>query len=69
LLVQALAAEAQNSTVVSRILECVDASDRARCALTMLLQSSDCYLGHLYGVQGESLRALAGVPQPKPSPS
>jgi tRNA A-37 threonylcarbamoyl transferase component Bud32 len=52
----------QNNTIVSRILECVDASDRARCALTMLLQSTDSYLGHLYGVQGDRLVALAGLP-------
>ena len=63
LLEQPTTSEVQDSTVVSRILECVDAADRARCALTMLLQSTECYLGHLYGVQGERLAALAGVPQ------
>jgi hypothetical protein len=52
----------EDNTVVSRILECVDASDRARCALTMLLQSTDCHLGHLYGVSDDRLSALAGLP-------
>jgi len=58
----------QNNTIVSRILECVDASDRARCALTMLLQSSESYLGHLYGVQGDRLIALAGLPSIEAEP-
>lgn len=56
------AADEEDNTVVSRILECVDAADRARCALTMLMQGAECYLGYLYGVQGERLVPLAGVP-------
>jgi hypothetical protein len=61
-------AQDPNNTIVSRILECVDASDRARCALTMLLQNADSYLGHLYGVQGERLVALAGLPNLEAEP-
>jgi serine/threonine-protein kinase len=57
-----------NHTIVSRILECVDASDRARCALTMLLQSTESYLGHLYGVQGDRLVPLAGLPSVEAEP-
>jgi hypothetical protein len=63
-----LPAQDPNNTIVSRILECVDASDRARCALTMLLQSADSYLGHLYGVQGDRLVALAGLPSLEAEP-
>jgi hypothetical protein len=61
-------AQDPNNTIVSRILECVDASDRARCALTMLLQNADSYLGHLYGVQGDRLVALAGLPSLEAEP-
>lgn len=48
--------------VLSRMLECVDTQDRARCALTMLLQSVDSYFGHLYGFVDGKLTALAGLP-------
>jgi hypothetical protein len=51
------------STVVTRLLECTDARDRARCALTMLLQSTDSYLGHLFGVGEAELTWLAGLPE------
>jgi hypothetical protein len=59
----------EEDTVVSRMLECVDASDRARCALTLLLQSTDSYLGHLYGVHADGLVALAGLPYAAAEPS
>jgi tetratricopeptide (TPR) repeat protein len=51
------------NTIASRMLECVDSSDRARCALNMLLQSTDRYLGHLYGVNEGGLILLANVPE------
>jgi serine/threonine-protein kinase len=58
------------SLIVSRILECVDASDRARCALTMLLQNTEGYLGYLYGVQRDGrLVALAGLPTTQAEPA
>jgi hypothetical protein len=44
------------------MLECVDEYDRARCALTMLLQSSDSFAGYLYGVSDDALTLLAGLP-------
>ncbi|HKP58416.1 MAG TPA: protein kinase [Polyangiales bacterium] len=52
-----------DGTVVSRILECVDSRDRARCALTMLLQSTDSYLGHLFGIERDALVPLAALPE------
>ncbi|HKU42949.1 MAG TPA: protein kinase [Polyangiales bacterium] len=58
----------EESTIVSRIQECVDTSDRARVSLTMLLQSGHSYVGYLYGVSGEQLRLLAGVPVPEAEP-
>jgi hypothetical protein len=58
----AATAPEDDNTIVSRILECVDTSDRARCALMMLLQSSDGYIGYLYGANDNGLVPLAGVP-------
>ena len=61
--------ETIDSTIVSRILECVDTFDRARCGLTILLQSSDAYLGYLYGVNERGLVALAGLPDSVAEPA
>jgi Protein kinase domain/AAA ATPase domain len=58
-----------DNTIVSRILECVDASDRARCGLTILLQSTDSYLGYLYGANEGGLVALAGLPESMAEPA
>jgi hypothetical protein len=52
-----------DSSVRARIAECVDAADRARCALTILLQSTDGYLGHLFGVEETRLEPLAALPE------
>jgi hypothetical protein len=57
------------NTIVSRMLECVDSWDRARCALSMLLQSTDGYLGYLYGVNEGGLIALASVPEVDAEPA
>jgi tetratricopeptide (TPR) repeat protein len=57
------ASEEDEDTIVSRMLECVDACDRARCALSMLLQSTDGYLGYLYGVNEGGLIPLASIPE------
>jgi hypothetical protein len=62
-LLEAHATETEYSTVNSRIMECVDTADRARCALTLLLQSTDSYLGYLYGVERDTLQPLAGLPE------
>ncbi|HKU44098.1 MAG TPA: hypothetical protein VJR89_38320, partial [Polyangiales bacterium] len=58
-----------DNTIVSRMLECVDAADRARCALTMLLQSCDAHLGYLYGASEDKLIALAGLPENTAEPA
>jgi tetratricopeptide (TPR) repeat protein len=50
-------------TIQSRMLECVDENDRARCALTILLQSSDSFAGYLFGVRADTLVPLAGLPE------
>jgi tRNA A-37 threonylcarbamoyl transferase component Bud32 len=52
-----------DSSVRARLAECVDAADRARCALTILLQSTDSYLGHLFGVEETRVELLAALPE------
>jgi hypothetical protein len=65
--VRAAAAEAEThseySTLHSRMLECVDETDRARCALTMLLQQLDSFTGYLYGVNETDHVLLAALPE------
>jgi hypothetical protein len=61
-------AEAEYETIHSRIAECVDLPDRARCALTLLLQSTLGSTGYLYGTsQAHELQLLAALPD-QPSP-
>jgi tRNA A-37 threonylcarbamoyl transferase component Bud32 len=64
---QQIAADAAHiadyETIYSRIQECVDRSDRARCALTLLLQQTDRFGGYVYGYKhGEALTLLAALP-------
>jgi len=49
-------------TVQSRMLECVDRDDRARCALTLLLQSTESACGYLFGLRGTQPILLAALP-------
>jgi hypothetical protein len=67
-LLEASTPETEYNTISNRIIECVSAADRARCALTLLLQSTDSYLGYLYGLQGEVLQPLAGLPDSAAEP-
>jgi hypothetical protein len=61
-------AESEYETIHSRIAECVDLPDRARCALTLLLQSTLGSTGYLYGTaQSRELQLLAALPD-QPSP-
>jgi tetratricopeptide (TPR) repeat protein len=54
-------------TVQSRMLECVDRSDRARCALTLLLQCTESLGGYLYGIDADgSVHLLSAVPDVPP---
>jgi hypothetical protein len=61
-LAQLSAAESEHDTVHSRMLECVDSSDRARCALTLLLQSTESACGYLFGLRGTKPLLLAALP-------
>jgi hypothetical protein len=53
-------------TVYSRMRECNDTGDRARCALTILLQHTESFGGYLYGVGKDGLTLLAGLPDAAP---
>jgi tetratricopeptide (TPR) repeat protein len=63
-LLLSLPPESEYNTVHSRILECVDDGDRARCALTLLLQSTEGITGYLYGVRDGRAVLLAALPEP-----
>jgi tRNA A-37 threonylcarbamoyl transferase component Bud32 len=57
--------ESQYETLHSRMAECVDREDRARCALTLLLQNTTSSIGYLYGMQAErAVTLLAALPFP-----
>jgi tetratricopeptide (TPR) repeat protein len=55
--------ESEYETIQSRIAECVDAADRGRCALTLLLQNTASTLGYLFTVDaGKGLNLMAALP-------
>ncbi|HKU40736.1 MAG TPA: hypothetical protein VJR89_21395, partial [Polyangiales bacterium] len=55
--------ESEYETIHSRIAECVDLPDRARCALTLLLQNTVSSTGYLYGMgEDRSVQLLAALP-------
>jgi hypothetical protein len=62
LVVDAPEPDSEYDTVHSRMIECVDASDRARCALTLLLQTTESCAGYLFGVWDRNVKMLAGLP-------
>ena len=53
----------QQEIIYSRMRECVDDLDRGRCALSLLLQSTDSSAGYLYGVDEDDLKMLAALPE------
>ncbi|HKU36672.1 MAG TPA: hypothetical protein VJR89_00960, partial [Polyangiales bacterium] len=56
--------DAEYETVHSRINECIDARDRARCALTLLLQQAERFTGYLFGAsEAGQLSLLAALPE------
>jgi hypothetical protein len=59
--------DTETEVLRNRVLECTDGADRARCVLTILLQSTESYFGYLYGVEESGLVALAGLPDAKGS--
>jgi len=50
------------------MLECADEGDRARCALTILLQSLESFAGYLYGVNESDHVLLASLPEDEVDP-
>ena len=61
--------ESEYDSIHSRIGECIDAEDRARCSLSLLLQSTDSCCGYLYGVWGRRVSVLAGLPEQPSDPA
>jgi hypothetical protein len=57
--------ETEVDTLHSRFEECLDRGERARCAITLLLQNAFSNRGYLYGI-GESgaVQLLAALPEP-----
>lgn len=55
--------DSEFATVHSRMLECIDEGDRARCALTILLQTLDSFAGYLFGVNDKTHVLLAALPE------
>ena len=56
--------ESAHDTVRGRLLECTAPEERARCALTILLQSAESCAGYLYGVRDSQVVALCALPEP-----
>jgi hypothetical protein len=57
-------------TIHSRIVECIDGSDRGRCALTLLLQATSSVNGYLYAAaKDDRMPLLAALPEVPPEQS
>jgi hypothetical protein len=54
---------AMDETAANRLTECVDAAERARCALTLLLETMSSEQGFLFGVRNGVLQPIAAVPE------
>src|SRR6185503_9164996 len=57
---------AASSTASKRLIECVNASERARCALLLMLEETATEGGFLFGIRQGSLEPIAAVPAGKP---
>jgi serine/threonine-protein kinase len=68
-LLQTIDSLVSHNTIRSRLLECVDEGDRARTALTLLLQSTDSNSGYLFGVRHGRVELIAGLPDRAPEPA
>ena len=60
--VTVMGTDTEYATIHSRMRECADPGDRARCALTILLQHVESFGGHLYGANEGGLQLLASLP-------
>jgi hypothetical protein len=57
------------ATVESKMRECVDGHERARCALTLLLHNMQSLAGYLYAVSERGVELLGGLPDGAVSPA
>jgi hypothetical protein len=55
-----------SATVNARMIHCVDQTERARLALSMVLDACGAQRGHLFGVQRGELVHLGSFPDPAP---
>jgi hypothetical protein len=58
--------QVEYETIYSRMQECVDMSDRARVALTLLLQTLESFNGYLFAMSEDGISLLAGLPETMP---
>ena len=58
--------DSEYRTIYSRLHECYDRGDRARCALTILLQQLESFAGYLYGADPSGVTLLASLPDGPP---
>jgi uncharacterized protein YidB (DUF937 family) len=63
---QTAQSESEHNTVRGRLFECIDRADRARCSLTILLQTTETFQGYLFGVDAANLTLLGGIPDAAP---
>jgi tetratricopeptide (TPR) repeat protein len=61
-LIEAPFAVSEHDSLHSRMMECVDHSDRGRCALTLLLQSTESTAGYLFAAGDLAVELLAALP-------
>jgi hypothetical protein len=60
-----LSTHTENDTLHSRFEECLDRAERARCAITLLLENAFSNRGYLYGIgEAGSVQLLAALPEP-----
>ena len=57
------------ATIESKMRECVDGHERARCALNLLLHNMQSLAGYLYAVSERTVDLLGGLPDPVVSPA
>src|SRR5205085_6451448 len=63
------APETEFESIHSRIAECIDAADRARCALTLLLEATYSVTGYLYEFGSDRRpRLIAALPDAPTDP-
>jgi hypothetical protein len=58
-----------SATLKARLDHCIDRTERARLALSLVLQACDANRGHLFGVRQGTLQHLGSFPEPDAPPT